>query len=588
MIQRLTRSTDDAGLTAAPRGEQELMMDTAEGERLRRWRLVLGEEAQASCGLAGLSPEDRQMDEALAALYEADSRHSLRGGSGASSPRVARWLGDIRRFFPSSVVQVMQKDAFERLNLHSMLLQPEMLESVQPDVNLVSTLMSLRGIIPEKTKETARLVVRKVVDALMKQLEEPMRTAVSGALNRAVRNRRPRHAEIDWNRTIRANLKHWQQEYKTIVPETLIGYGRKSQRVQREIILCIDQSGSMASSVVYSSIFGAVMASMPAVKTHLVVFDTAVVDMTEQLDDPVDLLFGVQLGGGTDINRAVGYCQSLIRDPRNTILVLISDLYEGGVEKNLLQRANELVQSGVQVITLLALSNEGTPFYDKALAAKLAGLGIPSFACTPDLFPGMMAAPQLPSAHPPIKQPPGSSVTKNRAFFHLAYSRNLPGSRPFNDWGLLRERSLGAMSTRQNGMKGSLAPSSPPPNASFPHSREQRPPGSAQAAWPHAVRRRHSETRSRRESRPLDIGLCRHYTSVYSAHRHGRKTACRGPYKIPAPFSPTGVPAPHPGAGQEIHRHRSCRYSPNAGISAAGQPRHRSAQCPRTPAPTYR
>ena len=165
-------------------GEQELMMDTAEGERLRRWRLVLGEEAQASCGLAGLSPEDRQMDEALAALYEADSRHSLRGGSGASSPRVARWLGDIRRFFPSSVVQVMQKDAFDRLNLHSMLLQPEMLESVQPDVNLVSTLMSLRGIIPEKTKETARLVVRKVVDALMKQLEEPMRTAVSGALNR--------------------------------------------------------------------------------------------------------------------------------------------------------------------------------------------------------------------------------------------------------------------------------------------------------------------------------------------------------------------------------------------------------------------
>lgn len=149
----------------------------------------------------------------------------------------------------------------------------------------------------------------------MKQLEEPMRTAVSGALNRAVRNRRPRHAEIDWNRTIRANLKHWQQEYKTIVPETLIGYGRKSQRVQREIILCIDQSGSMASSVVYSSIFGAVMASMPAVKTHLVVFDTAVVDMTEQLDDPVDLLFGVQLGGGTDIKPRGGLLP--VVDPRS-------------------------------------------------------------------------------------------------------------------------------------------------------------------------------------------------------------------------------------------------------------------------------
>ena len=370
----------------------EATRDAATAERLRRWRLVLGEEAKSSCG--GLAAEDIAMDAALSALYDGESSHSLRGrgGSEGSAPRVSRWLGDIRRFFPPPVVQIMQKDAFERLNLHSMLLQPELLENVQPDVDLVATLVSLSGVIPEKTKETARMVVRKVVDALMKQLEEPMRSAVSGALNRAVRNRRPRHAEIDWNRTIRANLRHWQPDYRTIIPETLIGFGRKSQRVQREIILCIDQSGSMAESVVYSSIFGAVMASMPAVRTHLVVFDTSVVDMTERLDDPVDLLFGVQLGGGTDINRAVGYCQTLIRDPRNTIVVLISDLYEGGVEQNLLQRANDLVQSGVQVIALLALSNEGKPFYDRDLAARLAALGVPSFACTPDLFPGMMAA----------------------------------------------------------------------------------------------------------------------------------------------------------------------------------------------------
>ena len=305
---------------------------------------------------------------------------------------MARWLGDIRKYFPSSVVQTMQRDAFERLNLKNMLLQPEMLDSVQPDVHLVSTLMSMNGVIPTETRETARLVVRKVVDELMKQLEEPLRSAVTGALNRAVRNRRPRHAEIDWNRTIRTNLRHWQETYHTLIPETLIGFGRKSQRPQREIILCIDQSGSMADSIVYSSIFGAVMASLPAVKTHLVLFDTSVVDLTEEMHDPVDILFGVQLGGGTDINRAVGYCQSLIRDPRNTILVLISDLYEGGVERNLLQRAGELIQSGVQCIALLALSNAGSPFYDKELAAKLAALGVPSFACTPDIFPGMMAA----------------------------------------------------------------------------------------------------------------------------------------------------------------------------------------------------
>lgn len=363
-------------------------------ERQRRWRLVLGGEANESCG--GLTGEDIEMDEALAALYEPEGsgglKGSRRGGTEKSAPRVARWLGDIRKYFPSSVVQVMQKDALDRLGMREMLLQPEMLEAVQPGVHLVANLLSLSGIIPAKTKETARMVVRKVVEELMRKLAEPMRTAVTGALNRAVRNRRPRLAEIDWNRTIRANLRHYQEDYKTVVPETLIGFGRKSQKTQRNIILCIDQSGSMAASVVYSSIFGAVMASLPAVKTQLVVFDTAVVDLTEKLDDPVELLFGTQLGGGTDINKAVGYCQSLITDPTNTILVLISDLIEGGVEKNLLQRTNELVQSGVQFITLLALSDEGAPSYDKELAAKMSILGVPSFACTPDKFPSLMAS----------------------------------------------------------------------------------------------------------------------------------------------------------------------------------------------------
>ena len=337
------------------------------------------------------------MDQALAALYEPEGPGGLnsrdrRGGRSASAPNVARWLGDIRKYFPSSVVQVMQRDALERLNLHDMLLQPEMLASVQPDVHLVANLISLAQVIPAGTKDTARQVVRAVVDALMKKLEEPMRSAISGALDRSRRNRRPRHAEIDWNRTIRANLKHWQPEYRTVVPEQLIGYGRKARKPQREVVLCIDQSGSMAQSVVYSSIFGAVMASLPAVATKLVVFDTAVVDLSDQLDDPVDLLFGVQLGGGTDINGAIGYCETIIREPRNTILVLISDLYEGGVEAGLLRRASQLVEAGVQFITLLALSDEGAPSYDRDLAAKLASLGVPSFACTPDAFPGMMAA----------------------------------------------------------------------------------------------------------------------------------------------------------------------------------------------------
>jgi len=360
--------------------------------REQRWRLILGQEADRSCG--ALPKQLQGIDQALAALYEPDGIGGLgrRGGRGASSPNVARWLGDIRQYFPSSVVQVMQRDALQRLDLTQMLLEKEMLEQVQPDVHMVASLIGLSRVIPAQTKDTARVVVRQVVDNLLRQLEEPMRSAVTGALDRARRNRRPRLAEIDWHRTIRSNLRHWQPELRTVVPQELVGYGRKAKKPQREVLLCIDQSGSMAASVVYSSIFGAVMASLPAVATRLVVFDTEVVDMSEQLDDPVDLLFGVQLGGGTDIHRAVSYCQSIIREPHNAILVLISDLYEGGVESNLLARARELLEAGVQFIVLLALSDEGTPSYDRALAGKLAALGVPSFACTPDAFPGLMAA----------------------------------------------------------------------------------------------------------------------------------------------------------------------------------------------------
>lgn len=365
-------------------------------ERLRRWRLILGGgEADGICSSGAgegdasftLSGTDKAMDEALSALY--DSERS--GGLGSSAPNVARWLGDIRTYFPTSVVRVMQKDALDRLNLRQMLLEPEMLEAVEPDVHLVADLIALKNVIPSQTKDSARRVVQRVVEELHRKLANPMRQAVMGSLNRATRNRRPRHNEIDWNRTIRANLKHYQPEYRTIIPETRIGYGRKHSSL-RDIILCIDQSGSMGTSVVYSSIFGAVLASLRAVQTRMVVFDTSVVDLTEELHDPVDLLFGTQLGGGTDINRALAYCQGLVRRPQETILVLISDLYEGGNRTEMLKRVAAIVGSGVQFIALLALNDDGAPSFDRTIAAAIAKFGIPSFACTPNQFPELMAA----------------------------------------------------------------------------------------------------------------------------------------------------------------------------------------------------
>jgi Mg-chelatase subunit ChlD len=362
----------------------------ADEERLRRWRLVLGGADDADGTGVRLSGRDAAMDRTLSAVYGEEGGRSA--GLGGSAPKVARWLGDIRTYFPSSVVRVMQRDAIDRLGLGTLLAEPEMLEAVEADVHLVGTLLSLGRAMPESSKETARLVVRKVVEQLERRLATRTRATLTGALDRSARVSRPRHRDIDWNRTIRANLGNYLPEYRTVVPERLIGYGRAAQSVKKEVILCIDQSGSMAASVVYASVFGAVLASMRSLSTRLVVFDTNVVDLTDQLEDPVDVLFGTQLGGGTDINRALAYCQGQITRPADTVLVLISDLYEGGIRQEMLKRVAAMKGSGVQCVALLALSDEGAPAYDREHAAALAELGVPAFACTPDLFPDVMAA----------------------------------------------------------------------------------------------------------------------------------------------------------------------------------------------------
>jgi Mg-chelatase subunit ChlD len=356
-------------------------------ERLRRWRLALGEETN------DLSERDQRLSTALSALYDTSSQSKGRGGLGASAPRVSRWLGDIREFFPTPVVQVIQKDAFERLNLKSLMLEPEFLSTLEADVHLVADLISLRSAIPEKTKETARMVVRKVVNELLTRLEHKTVETVGGAINRAQRTRRPRHSDIDWGRTILANLRHYQKELRTVVPETLIGLQRRARARANldHVMLCVDQSGSMASSVVYASIFAAVLASLPGLSTQLICFDTSIVDLTEQLKDPVEVLFGVQLGGGTDINSALAYCEQHIEHPTKTHLILITDLYEGGNAESMLARTAALKQSGIRVIVLLALSDDGHPAYNSDHAVKIASMHCPVFGCTPDQFPDLMA-----------------------------------------------------------------------------------------------------------------------------------------------------------------------------------------------------
>ncbi len=398
---------------------------TEEQERVRRWRLILGkdeneqqEQGQGEPGVeyvemegdeegeegedgeggdggdgegqgsdSELSEEDQAIDDALDALYGDGDE----GGVGESAPELARWLGDIRNYFSQPVAQMLQQDALKKTNLRKLLNDPDFLNEIEPDIHLVTKLLSLSKVMPTKTRETAKAIVRKVVEELTEKLEFPLYQAIQGSLNRALRAPRPRFKEINWQRTVHANLKHYQAKYKTVVPEQLVGYGKQRSSL-KDVILCIDQSGSMGKSVVYASIFGSIMASVPALSTRLVAFSTDVVDLTDELQDPVDLLFGIQLKGGTNIGKALTYCEQQVTRPRDTVLVLITDLFEGGDKAKLAQRAASLVHSGVQVIVLLALADDGAPRFNRKVAEQFVELGIPSFACTPDLFPELMGA----------------------------------------------------------------------------------------------------------------------------------------------------------------------------------------------------
>ena len=353
-----------------------------------RWQLMLGADEE----LGGLRGSLQVMDRALGALYNTgDDAEDRRGGLGASAPSVTRWLGDIRNYFPSRVVRVMQTDAIERLGVRSLLTEPEVLETLEPDVHLVATLAQLSSVIPERSRATARAVVAKVARQVEERIADRLQQSVLGALNRASRTSRPRPGDIDWNRTIAANLKNYLPEHRTVVPERLIGYGRRHLGVQREFAICLDQSGSMATSVVYASIMAGVMASLRTLRTSLVAYSTDIADLTEALADPVDVIFGAQLGGGTDTSPALEYCRRTITRPSAAVLLLISDLYDSD-PKRMLEHIARIQADGIQVVVLLTLSDDGLPFYNHDVAASLGDMGVPAFGCTPDAFPDLIAA----------------------------------------------------------------------------------------------------------------------------------------------------------------------------------------------------
>lgn len=368
-------------------------------ENLKRWRLILGEDSAKKMEDMGgegfqLSEEELLMDSALAAIYGNDGIEEGKGGSGAgngmSNPQITRWLGDLRNLFAPMEIQIIQNDAIERKGMKQLFFEPEMLEQLEPDINTGALILMLKDQVPKRAKDNVRQYIQKIVEKINERIADDVRRAVTSAMNRREHSPIPSAAAIDYKMTIRRNLKNYNKDLNVLLPEKFYFYERSSRSANRTVILDIDQSGSMGESVIYSSVMGCILASMSAVKTHIVAFDTQVHDLTDLTDDPIDLLYGIQLGGGTDIERSVKYCASLIEEPNKTTMFLISDLEEWGNRNGLVRRLGELKESGVNLVVLLAISDSGKPHYDEQMAKKIAALDIPCFACPPDKLPELL------------------------------------------------------------------------------------------------------------------------------------------------------------------------------------------------------
>ena len=371
-------------------------MDT--NDRLRRWRLILGSEAQKRMEGMGdgpdLSQEDLMMDTALDAIYNRDMKFGFGGGAGkgASSPQISRWLGDVRTLFDKDIVKIIQSDAMERCGLKQLIFEPELLENIEPDMHMASMILTLKDQIPKQSKENAREFIRKIVEQINALLETDLKRAVTASINRKLHSPIPSASALDFQTTIRKGIKDYNTKLKKIIPQKYYFFERSATTAANKytVVLDIDQSGSMGESVIYSSIMSCILASMSAIKTKVVAFDTNIVDLSEKCEDPIDLLFGFTLGGGTDIEKSIKYCTKYIENPKKTIFFLISDLEEGGNRAGLLRRLTQMKEDGVIVICLLAISDSGKPYYDANMAQRIANNGIPCFAAAPQMLPRLL------------------------------------------------------------------------------------------------------------------------------------------------------------------------------------------------------
>lgn len=318
-------------------------------------------------------------------------RQEREGGLGESQPVVAHWLSEVRELFPQETAEILQRHALDRYQLTALLTDQEVLEKMEPNEALLETILSLKGMMKGLVLDTARRIVARVVAELTEKMQNEIRCSALGKLDCASHSSVRTLRNLDIKRTIRKNLAHYDQENRRLVLEQLYFSGRARRYNPWHAVIAVDESGSMLPSIIHAAVMAGIFAKLPMLTTHLVIFDTAVVDLTDQTDDPVGTLMSVQLGGGTDIAKAMAYCKGLITAPRQTMVVLVSDLCEGGSRQELYRTCHDTLEGGSRLIALTALNEYATPVYDRATAQTLADLGAHVGAMTPERLADFMA-----------------------------------------------------------------------------------------------------------------------------------------------------------------------------------------------------
>jgi Mg-chelatase subunit ChlD len=356
---------------------------------LPRWRLVLGKYAEPGLPGGGLGPDQVRMDRALEYLYGREYRGrgvregDRQGSLDQSQPTLVTWLHEVRELFPRETVEIVEKHALDRYGMTELVTDPQVLERLQPNQQLLRTLLSLRGHLHGDVLHAARRIVRQVVDELRRQLEAEVRQVLSGRLQRFRHAPFPMLQNFDVSGTIRRNLRHYDRQQRRIVLEQLRFFDRNRRRLPWDVVLCVDQSGSMVDSVIHSAVMAGILAGLPSLRVRLVVFDTNVVDLSGHVDDPVETLMSVQLGGGTDIGQAVRYCTQLVENPHRTVFVLVTDFCEGARPDELVRAVRQLAEARVKLLGLAALDGSAQPVYDRQMAERLAACGMEIAALTP-------------------------------------------------------------------------------------------------------------------------------------------------------------------------------------------------------------